>query len=83
MSWFACFVNLWLISLSNSEKVARRYSYDLKAGHKMACLCTETTDYRYLETLEAPKKWFRAYVDFIMKTYGNYHRIQKEDLFLS
>ncbi|KAF8805001.1 hypothetical protein BYT27DRAFT_7193708 [Phlegmacium glaucopus] len=67
---------------TSSEKVARRYSYPLKAGHKMASLCTETTDYRYLEGLEAPKKWFQTHVDFIMQVYGGYHHIQKEDLFL-
>ena len=64
------------------EKVSRRYSYPLKAGHKMAYLCTETTDYRYLETLDAPKKWFRTHADFIMETYREQHHIQKEDLFL-
>ena len=48
----------------------------------MAYLCTETTDYRYLEKLDAPKKWFRTNVDLIMKTYGRQHHLQKEDLFL-
>lgn len=62
--------------------MSRRYSYPLKAGHKMAHLCTETTDYRYLEELDAAKKWFRTHVDSIMQTYGAQHHIQKEDLFL-
>ena len=48
----------------------------------MAYLCTETTDYRYLEKLDAPKKWFQTNVDFIMQTYGSQHHLQKEDLFL-
>jgi hypothetical protein len=48
----------------------------------MAYLCTETTDYRYLEKLDAPKKWFQTNVDLIMQTYGSQHRLQKEDLFL-
>lgn len=67
---------------SYSEKVSRCYSYPLKASHKMAYLCTETTDYRYLESLDAPKKWFRTNVDLIMRTYGSQHHLQKEDLFL-
>ena len=48
----------------------------------MAYLCTETTDYRYLVKLDAPKKWFRTNVGFIMQTYGDLHHLQKEDLFL-
>ena len=54
----------------------------------MGYLCMETTDYRYLEKLEAPKKWFQMNVDFIMQTYGSqhifffFHNLQKEDLFL-
>ena len=73
---------LSLNAFSYSEKVSRRYSYSLKAGHKMAYLCTETTDYRYLVNLNAPKKWFKTNVDFIMQTYGKQHHLQKEDLFL-
>ena len=48
----------------------------------MAYLCTETTDYRYLEKLDAPKKWFKTNVDLIMQTYGSQYHLQKEDLFL-
>jgi abelson tyrosine-protein kinase 1 len=36
----------------------------------MAYLCTETTDYRYMEKLDAQKKWFKTHIDFIMQTYG-------------
>lgn len=38
--------------------------------------------YRYVESLDAPKKWFKANVDQILQIYGAQHRIQKEDLFL-
>ena len=62
--------------------MSRHYSYPLKAGHEVANLCTETTDYRYLEKLDAPKKWFKTHIDFIMQTYGGQHHLQKEDLFL-
>jgi abelson tyrosine-protein kinase 1 len=62
--------------------VSRHYSYPLKAGHDVAYLCTETTDYQYLEKLDAPKKWFKTHIDFIMQTYGGQHQLQKEDLFL-
>jgi hypothetical protein len=47
----------------------------------MAYLCTETTVYRYIENLDAPKKWFKANVDSILKVYGAKHAIQKEDLY--
>ncbi|KAJ7072080.1 hypothetical protein C8F01DRAFT_1361505 [Mycena amicta] len=65
-----------------SQSVSRRYSSPLRAGHKSAYLCTETTMYRYVENLDAPKKWFKANVDAIIETYGPMHNIQKEDLFL-
>ncbi|KAJ7217776.1 hypothetical protein GGX14DRAFT_550000 [Mycena pura] len=65
-----------------SQSVSRRYSYPLRTGHKAAYLCTETTMYRYVENLDAPKKWFKANIDAIMETYGPIHQIQKEDLFL-
>lgn len=48
----------------------------------MAYLCTETTDYKYLARLDAPKKWFQTHVDLIMNRYGYQHNIHKEDLFL-
>ncbi|KAJ6587171.1 hypothetical protein DFH09DRAFT_1308232 [Mycena vulgaris] len=65
-----------------SQSVSRRYSFPLRTGHKAAYLCTETTMYRYVESLDAPKKWFKSNVDSIMETYGPIHQIQKEDLFL-
>ena len=74
-------MNIWIIALC-SLKVSRHYSYPLKVGHEVAYLCTETTDYQYLEKLDAPKKWFKTHIDFIMQTYGGQHHLQKEDLFL-
>ncbi|KAJ7163568.1 hypothetical protein C8R43DRAFT_285859 [Mycena crocata] len=65
-----------------SQSVSRRYSFPLRTGHKAAYLCTESTMYRYVESLDAPKKWFKSNVDSIMETYGPIHQIQKEDLFL-
>ncbi|KAF7321723.1 Protein kinase domain-containing protein [Mycena kentingensis (nom. inval.)] len=67
---------------SISQSVSRRYSSPLRAGHKAAYLCTETTMYKYVENLEAPKKWFKANIDAIIEMYGPIHNIQKEDLFL-
>lgn len=68
--------------------VTRRYTYPLKAGHRAAILCAETTEYRYMrseqgEQLAAPKRWFKANVDTILKIFGVQHSIQREDLFLS
>jgi hypothetical protein len=68
--------------IMNRKSVSRRYCFPLRAGHKTAHLCTETTEYNHLENLEAPKKWFKANVDTIMHLYGETHRILKEDLFL-
>jgi abelson tyrosine-protein kinase 1 len=65
-----------------SQNVSRRYSYPLRSGHKAAFMCTETTMYRYIESLEAPKKWFKSNADAIMQQYGPIHQIQKEDLYL-
>ncbi|KAJ7141695.1 hypothetical protein C8R43DRAFT_586859 [Mycena crocata] len=65
-----------------SQSVSRRYSYPLRSGHKTAYLCTETTMYRYIESLDAPKRWFKANVETIMGQYGKMHQIQKEDLYL-
>ncbi|KAG5637074.1 hypothetical protein H0H81_005844 [Sphagnurus paluster] len=67
---------------SISQSVSRRYSFPLRAGHKTAHLLTETTVYNYLESLEVPKKWFKANVDAIMQIYGQAHHVQKEDLYL-
>ncbi|KAJ7647115.1 hypothetical protein FB45DRAFT_1099808 [Roridomyces roridus] len=65
-----------------SQSVSRRYSFPLRTGHKAAYLCTESTMYRYVESLDAPKKWFKSNVDSIMEVYGPIHQIQKEDLLL-
>ncbi|KAJ6627483.1 hypothetical protein B0H10DRAFT_2161143 [Mycena sp. CBHHK59/15] len=65
-----------------SQNVSRRYSFPLRSGHKTAYLCTESTMYRYIENLDAPKKWFKANVDTIMHQYASIHQIQKEDLYL-
>ncbi|KAF7289164.1 Protein kinase domain-containing protein [Mycena indigotica] len=65
-----------------TQNVSRRYSFPLRSGHKVAYLCTETTVYKYMESLDAPKKWFRANIDSIMKQYGSLHQIQKEDVYL-
>jgi len=62
--------------------VSRRYSYPLKAGHKMAYLCTEITDYQYLDKLDAPKKWFQTHIDSIMETYASQYHLQKEEILL-
>ncbi|KAF9523670.1 hypothetical protein CPB83DRAFT_862451 [Crepidotus variabilis] len=71
------------LSFKNSSKqVARRYPFALKNGHKVAYLCTEITQYEYIETLDAPKKWFQLHADTIMQAYGRERQIQKEDLFL-
>lgn len=58
----------------------RRYSHPLRAGHKAAFMYTESTTYKYLENLDAPKDWFKANVDTVLKTYGEAHRIGREDV---
>ena len=63
-------------------KLSRRYSFALRAGHKTAFLCTESTMYKYMEDLAAPKQWFKANVNEIMDRYAEEHQITKEDLFL-
>ena len=70
-------------SSSCRQKVARRYPYQLRDGHKTACLCVESTKYRYLDDLDTPKKWFKANADAVLKQFGAEHCITKEDLFLS
>lgn len=65
-----------------SQNVSRRYTYPLKAGHRIAVMCAETTEYRYLEQQDPPRKWFQSNVDSVMNIYGMQHHIQKEDLFL-
>jgi hypothetical protein len=62
--------------------VSRRYTFPLRSGHKTAYLCTETTTYKYVDNLDAPKKWFKSHVEQILDIYGGQHHIQREDLFL-
>lgn len=38
--------------------------------------------YRFIEDLAAPKDWFKANVNTIVKEYAPYHPIQKEDVIL-
>lgn len=71
-----------MLSQIFSKQLSRRYSFPLKASHKVAYLCVETTQYEYMESLDAPRKWFQLHVDTIMKAYGYEHRIQREDLVL-
>ncbi|KAJ8507429.1 hypothetical protein ONZ45_g10193 [Pleurotus djamor] len=75
-----------LDSLTNifksSNEHVRKYTFPLRAGHRHAYLCAETTQYRYFEDLDTPKKWFKSNVDTILELYGAQHDIQKEDLFL-
>ncbi|KIY72595.1 hypothetical protein CYLTODRAFT_486241 [Cylindrobasidium torrendii FP15055 ss-10] len=59
-----------------------RYSHPLRAGHKAAFLYTESTTYKYLDTLDAAKKWFTTHALEILAIYGPEHDIQREDLFL-
>lgn len=62
--------------------VSRKYSTPLRNGHKAAHLFTESTVYRYVEDLVAPKAWFKANIDHILKMYGRTHSLQKEDILL-
>lgn len=65
-----------------SNNINRRYSFGVKPNHKIAFLCVESTMYTYVEDLSAPKKWFKANVDEILRSYADDHPITKEDLFL-
>ncbi|KDQ23602.1 hypothetical protein PLEOSDRAFT_1078986 [Pleurotus ostreatus PC15] len=67
---------------SSNSIPSRKYSFPLRAGHRSAYLCSETTQYRYFEDLDTPKKWFKANVETILRVYGAQHDIQKEDLYL-
>ncbi|PIL26596.1 transporter [Ganoderma sinense ZZ0214-1] len=77
-------IQSWLSSRNRAgeAKYSRRYSSPLRCGHKTAHLITESTNYRYLEDLSTPKKWFKANVDHILELYGAEHRISKEELYL-
>jgi len=72
----------WLPSKSDPNNINRRYSFSLKANHKIAFLCVESTMYNYIEDLSTPKKWFKANIDEILRSYGVDHSITKEDVFL-
>lgn len=65
---------------SYSERISRRHSFALQAGHKAAFIYAETTMYRFMEDLTAPREWFKANVNAIVKEYAPHHPIQKEDL---
>jgi hypothetical protein len=36
--------------------------------------------YQFMKNLEAPKEWFKANVNAIVKEYAPHHPIQKEDI---
>lgn len=65
-----------------SERILRRHSFSLRAGHKAAYIYAESTMYRYIEDLAAPREWFKANVKAIVKEYAPRHPIQKEDIIL-
>ncbi|KAL1938386.1 hypothetical protein VTO73DRAFT_11626 [Trametes versicolor] len=76
-------IQSWLTSTrSKGDKYSRRYSSPLRAGHKTAHLFTESTNYRYIDDLSTPKKWFKANIDHILAMYGAEHHISKEDIYL-
>lgn len=64
------------------NNINRRYSFGVKANHKIAFLCVESTNYRYIADLTAPKNWFKANVDEILRSYADSHPITRENLFL-
>jgi hypothetical protein len=64
------------------QTISRTHSFQLRAGHRVAYLYTETTVYRYITNLDVPKKWFQSNIDHIMKIYGREQRLTREDIFL-
>lgn len=64
------------------NSISRRASFPLRAGHKVAYMYTESTEYSYLQNVNAAKMWFKANVDRIMDIYGVEHNVHREDLFL-
>lgn len=64
------------------QTTARRHAFPLRAGHKAAYLCVESTMYRYVESLDVPKKWLKLHINQILGIYGKTHHVQKEDIFL-
>lgn len=71
-----------ILTVACRNNINRRYSFSLKANHKIAFLCVESTMYNYIEDLSTPKKWFKANIDEILRSYGDDHSITKEDAFL-
>ncbi|KAG1729968.1 uncharacterized protein EDB91DRAFT_1310825 [Suillus paluster] len=65
---------------SYTEHISRRHPFPLRAGHKAAYIYVESTMYRFMEDLTAPKEWFKANVNAIIKEYAPRHPIQKEDV---
>lgn len=62
--------------------LGRRYFAPLRNGHKTAHLFTELATFHYLDDLAAPKRWFQAHVNEILRIYGPDHPIQREDILL-
>jgi len=69
--------------LKCQKSTSRRASFPLRAGHKVAYMYTESTEYRYMRQLEAAKAWFKANADRIIEAFGMEHRVHREDLMLS
>ncbi|KAH7911476.1 hypothetical protein BJ138DRAFT_1135374 [Hygrophoropsis aurantiaca] len=69
-------------SSHRQQSVSRRYSFPLRAGHKEAHICAETTMYRYVDDVEPAKKWFKHNVNEIIQNYTPEHPIQREDIFV-
>jgi len=67
---------------SSPQTISRTHSFQLRGGHRVAYLYTETTVYRYITNLDVPKKWFQSNIDHIMKIYGREQRLTREDIFL-
>ncbi|KAJ3574855.1 hypothetical protein NP233_g1485 [Leucocoprinus birnbaumii] len=64
------------------KSINRRATFPLRAGHKVAYMYTESTEYRYMRELDAAKAWFRANVDRIVEAFGAEHNVHREDLML-
>ncbi|KXN85243.1 hypothetical protein AN958_11518 [Leucoagaricus sp. SymC.cos] len=67
---------------SANPSLSRRASFSLRSGHKVAYMYTESTEYRYMRELQAPKAWFQANVGRIIETFGEDHNVHREDLLL-
>ena len=64
--------------------VSRTQAFQLRAGHKVAHMYSESTVYRYLTdpNLHIPKLWFQHNIDQILKLFGMDHKLTREDVFL-